>query len=234
MPYAGAHQRDADRARLEGADLRRARRSPVPALRELRRSRRPYADSWNPNAGLSLGLGGAQFGFGFADVFARIEDPPYATRDTARRRPGSRHSAHQQPGLDRRALVAGRRSPHLDAAVHQHGEHLRQQRDRDLQLRERDDQHADARRLLEVAPQDGRLPERLAGLRHLPQRRPGRREPISRFVSALRHGRASRSPHREDLGRPDARLRERVLLQRHHRRAASWGAPTSTWPSRPG
>jgi hypothetical protein len=37
-----------------------------------------YADSWNPNAGLTLSLGGAQFGFGVADVFARIEDPPYA------------------------------------------------------------------------------------------------------------------------------------------------------------
>jgi Putative beta-barrel porin 2 len=37
-----------------------------------------YADAWNPNAGLSLGLGGAQFGFAVADVFARIEDPPYA------------------------------------------------------------------------------------------------------------------------------------------------------------
>jgi hypothetical protein len=37
-----------------------------------------YKDSWNPNAGLTLGLGGAQFGFGIADVFARIEDPPYA------------------------------------------------------------------------------------------------------------------------------------------------------------
>jgi hypothetical protein len=37
-----------------------------------------YRDAWNPNAGLSLGLGGAQFGFGVADVFARIEDAPYA------------------------------------------------------------------------------------------------------------------------------------------------------------
>ena len=37
-----------------------------------------YADSWNPNAGLSLSMGGAQFGFGLADVFARIEDTPYA------------------------------------------------------------------------------------------------------------------------------------------------------------
>src|SRR5450631_3835176 len=37
-----------------------------------------YADSWNPNAGLSLNTGGAQFGFGLADVFARIEDTPYA------------------------------------------------------------------------------------------------------------------------------------------------------------
>jgi hypothetical protein len=38
-----------------------------------------YRDAWNPNAGLSLSLGGAQFGLGVADVFARIEDPPYAT-----------------------------------------------------------------------------------------------------------------------------------------------------------
>jgi hypothetical protein len=37
-----------------------------------------YRDAWNPNAGLSLSLGGGQFGFGVADVFARIEDPPYA------------------------------------------------------------------------------------------------------------------------------------------------------------
>jgi hypothetical protein len=37
-----------------------------------------YRDAWNPNAGLSLSLGGAQFGFGVADVFARIEDAPYA------------------------------------------------------------------------------------------------------------------------------------------------------------
>ena len=37
-----------------------------------------FADSWNPNAGLSLNLGGAQFGLGVADVFARIEDAPYA------------------------------------------------------------------------------------------------------------------------------------------------------------
>jgi hypothetical protein len=38
-----------------------------------------YRDSWMPNAGLSLSLGGAsQFGFAVADVFARIEDPPYA------------------------------------------------------------------------------------------------------------------------------------------------------------
>ena len=39
----------------------------------------PYRDAWMPNAGVSLGFGGGgQFGFGVADVFARIEDPPYA------------------------------------------------------------------------------------------------------------------------------------------------------------
>ncbi len=37
-----------------------------------------YADSWNPNAGVSLSLGSAQFGLGIADVFARVEDAPYA------------------------------------------------------------------------------------------------------------------------------------------------------------
>jgi hypothetical protein len=39
----------------------------------------PYRDAWMPNAGVSLGVGGSeQLGFGIADVFARIEDPPYA------------------------------------------------------------------------------------------------------------------------------------------------------------
>jgi hypothetical protein len=37
-----------------------------------------YSNAWNPNAGVSLSLGGGQIGFGIADVFARIEDPPYA------------------------------------------------------------------------------------------------------------------------------------------------------------
>ncbi len=37
-----------------------------------------YSNAWNPNAGASLSLGGAQIGFGVADVFARIEDAPYA------------------------------------------------------------------------------------------------------------------------------------------------------------
>jgi hypothetical protein len=36
-----------------------------------------YSSAWNPNAGLSLSLGGGQVGFGVADVFARIEDAPY-------------------------------------------------------------------------------------------------------------------------------------------------------------
>jgi hypothetical protein len=38
-----------------------------------------YRNAWLPNAGVSFGVGGAsQFGFGIADVYARIEDPPYA------------------------------------------------------------------------------------------------------------------------------------------------------------
>jgi hypothetical protein len=42
-----------------------------------------YADSWNPNAGVSLSLGSAQFGLGIADVFARVEDAPYANNGGA-------------------------------------------------------------------------------------------------------------------------------------------------------
>ena len=38
----------------------------------------PYRDSWMPNAGVSVGVGsGGPFGLGVADVFTRIEDPPY-------------------------------------------------------------------------------------------------------------------------------------------------------------
>jgi len=38
-----------------------------------------YRNAWMPTAGLSLGLGTGQIGFGVADTFARIEDPPYQT-----------------------------------------------------------------------------------------------------------------------------------------------------------
>ncbi|HXJ22758.1 MAG TPA: hypothetical protein VMT03_21250, partial [Polyangia bacterium] len=37
-----------------------------------------YSNAINPNAGVSLSFGGGQIGFGIADVFARIEEPPYA------------------------------------------------------------------------------------------------------------------------------------------------------------
>ena len=40
-----------------------------------------YRDAWMPNAGLSVAVGGGgQFGFGVADVFSRIEDPPYQSQ----------------------------------------------------------------------------------------------------------------------------------------------------------
>lgn len=42
-----------------------------------------YSDAWNPYAGASLGIGGGQLAFGFADIFARIEDPPYQGQLTA-------------------------------------------------------------------------------------------------------------------------------------------------------
>src|SRR5262245_20120194 len=38
-----------------------------------------YKNAWMPTAGLALSAGTAQIGFGLADTFARIEDPPYAS-----------------------------------------------------------------------------------------------------------------------------------------------------------
>jgi hypothetical protein len=37
-----------------------------------------FSNAWLPTAGLALSSGGGQFGFGLADTFARLEDPPYA------------------------------------------------------------------------------------------------------------------------------------------------------------
>jgi hypothetical protein len=37
----------------------------------------PFRNAWMPTAGLALSAGGGQFGFGIADTFARLEDPPY-------------------------------------------------------------------------------------------------------------------------------------------------------------
>jgi hypothetical protein len=36
-----------------------------------------YRNAWMPTAGVALSAGGGQFGFGIADTFARLEDPPY-------------------------------------------------------------------------------------------------------------------------------------------------------------
>jgi len=37
-----------------------------------------FSNAWLPTAGLALSTGGGQLGFGLADSFARLEDPPYA------------------------------------------------------------------------------------------------------------------------------------------------------------
>ena len=37
-----------------------------------------FSNAWMPTAGVALSTGGGQFGFGLADTFARLEDPPYA------------------------------------------------------------------------------------------------------------------------------------------------------------
>jgi hypothetical protein len=63
-----------------------------------------YTDSWNPNAGLTLGLGGAQFGFALADVFARIEDAPYASQGNTAGAPPIQRTNNQ-------ASIEGRWSP---------------------------------------------------------------------------------------------------------------------------
>ena len=39
-----------------------------------------YSNAYNPNAGVSIGIGGGQLSFGFADIFARVEDPPYQSQ----------------------------------------------------------------------------------------------------------------------------------------------------------
>jgi hypothetical protein len=36
-----------------------------------------YANAWMPSAGLALSMGSGQLGFGLADTFVRLEDPPY-------------------------------------------------------------------------------------------------------------------------------------------------------------
>src|SRR5262245_26072686 len=42
-----------------------------------------YRNAWMPTAGLSLGLGAGQVGFGLANIFARLEDPPYEANRAA-------------------------------------------------------------------------------------------------------------------------------------------------------
>ena len=42
-----------------------------------------YRNAWMPTGGLALSSGSGQFGFGLADTYARIEDPPYASGQAA-------------------------------------------------------------------------------------------------------------------------------------------------------
>ena len=84
----------------------------TPALHEL------SATPGCRRAGLALSAGGGQFGFGIADTFARIEDPPYNSR---RRRPITAYNNQASVG---RSLGAGRRPADGHAALHEHGRHL--------------------------------------------------------------------------------------------------------------
>ena len=60
-----------------------------------------YSNAWMPTAGVALSAGGGQFGFGIADTFARLEDPPYLT--TTERIPITRYN--------NQASVEGRWAP---------------------------------------------------------------------------------------------------------------------------
>jgi len=41
-----------------------------------------FKNAWLPTAGLAMSTGGGQFGFGLADTFVRLEDPPYSISTT--------------------------------------------------------------------------------------------------------------------------------------------------------
>jgi hypothetical protein len=69
-----------------------------------------YRDAWNPNAGLTLSLGGGQFGLGIADVFARIEDPPYAVHGMIITGTGSNNGGAIQRS-NNQASIEGRWAP---------------------------------------------------------------------------------------------------------------------------
>ena len=51
-----------------------------------------YSNAWMPSAGLALSMASGQLGFGLADTFVRLEDPPYNAG------PASDHPL-QQPGV---------------------------------------------------------------------------------------------------------------------------------------
>ena len=36
-----------------------------------------FSNAWMPSAGLALSMASGQLGFGLADTFVRLEDPPY-------------------------------------------------------------------------------------------------------------------------------------------------------------
>ena len=106
-------EREPERGR-PAARFRRPRVSALSAIPGERPQLTDYRNAWMPTAGLSLGLGTGQIGFGVADTFARIEDPPYQSEHRS-------HHALQQPSVDRGSLVAGRRANHGCAPLHQHG-----------------------------------------------------------------------------------------------------------------
>ena len=135
----------------------------------------------------------------------------------------------QQPGVTGRALVSGGRSADQPPPLHQHGRHLR--RRLGLFVRQRDDEHAHARRRVEMAPQDGDLRECTAELRRLSQQHHQSRHQSGSPIR-IRCGWSAglaRPPDREDLGRPLRSGTSTVsTVARVARRRASGAAPSPT------
>ena len=80
----------------------------------------PFNNAYNPNAGVSLSLGGSS---GRLRDCGRLRSNRGSSISGADRGRGA--GAQQQPGVGRGSLVAGRRAPDRHPSLHEHGRRLR-------------------------------------------------------------------------------------------------------------